>query len=197
MLNYKFDTINFEKEKPELFNYIKKIISCNDSVEMQKYILFPFIDIRCLCDPYGLNHSNPYFFENHTLHAKIENDSDVIKYLHQHNNCVNPYAFYQVKYTYNKNFKEELTKQNLSLGEYFFKDPSNRLAYAGWYIRYYKGIHTKYSDDFLQHQVGNNHIFTFAFNNKEINVPIIQIYFMSIFKYNGEYKLCYDGFEFR
>jgi hypothetical protein len=195
LLTYKFDTINYLKEKTEVDKFIKDFISCQDSIKLQEFILFPFIEVRCSCNPLNVIHGNPYFYEIHNYNVDLKTDKDVRNFINSHGGCINPYAFYQIKYSYNHDFKDSLNAINLSLGEYFFSNSKNKTAFCSWYIKLYKEMHASiFTDNYFKTCVPNNHILTFIFNNKEVNIPILQFYFLSIFKYKGKYKVCYDGY---
>ena len=47
----KLQSINFEKEKPEIIKFLKEFGTTKDAIKIQKYIAFPYFIGRHLCNP--------------------------------------------------------------------------------------------------------------------------------------------------
>lgn len=121
----KYDSINFENEKNKISDFIISFISTDNSKLLQNSIDFSLF----------------YFYPHNTsispipifLNSKVRNRD--IKELAKPYYPANQVYYLQLKYFYNSNFKKKIDKKEITISDYIYKDPSNKLEMSEYIIR--------------------------------------------------------------
>lgn len=117
--------INFDLEKDDIFKFLNEIGKITDSLEIQKYICFPFffteLPFGCLTRDYPRDYYND-----------ITDKSDSINKLYT---CITPLTPISKYYRRNKNFRDSLKQKAQTLFDYYFQNDLNKQKYCGWFLR--------------------------------------------------------------
>ncbi len=181
----KLQSINFEKEKPEIIKFLKEFGTTTDAIKIQKYIAFPYFIGRHLCNPMvGEGGASIREMTKEEI-KRISNCS-----------CHNPQLFYANKQSYCAQFRDSLENKGISIMEFYYQKPENRTAYCAWVIKAYKFPIDFSKVDYSKNKYGIGYVDFEYKNQKGKMLAIWGLGFSAIdlIKVDNRYKITYVGY---
>ena len=183
-----YQPINYELEFDNINKFIEDFLSCSNPYELQEHIIFRDFKASHKCGgTYDIRGVQP--FDS----TKIYKTDFEIKEMLNENGCTNPLHFSQIRLIENKQFRDSLQINNVSLEEYCFSNEKNRFKYLSWFIYEYKFPVDLTSLDFENSKITNNQFYIKRENRQELISSIILshygYYSIELYKIRGEYKV--------
>lgn len=189
------ESINAKEELDEIKAFLQDFISCSSPQELHNHIVFPNFQASHYCGgTYSIRGLRPYDS------TKTYLSDQEIKTLLEDKGCSNPIHFAQIKFRENKQLRDSLQKNGLSLEAYCFSSKDNQIDYLSWFIEEYQ-LPVNYSSwDFENVKITENQIYSKHKSKVQYGSMILSgfgYHSIEIYKMNGEFKVkgIYVGYD--